>query len=47
VAETTVKDYYAVGFDTVVKKWDKCISVGGGYTWSDTKKMRLTLYLRN
>jgi hypothetical protein len=24
VAETT-------GFDTMVKRWDKCISVGGGY----------------
>jgi hypothetical protein len=25
------KDFYAVGFDALVKRWDKCISVGGGY----------------
>jgi hypothetical protein len=31
VGETTVRDYYAVGFDALVKRWDKCISVGGGY----------------
>jgi hypothetical protein len=23
------KDFYAAGFDTLVKRWDKCISVGG------------------
>jgi hypothetical protein len=31
VAETTVKIFYAVGFDALVKRWDKCINVGGGY----------------
>jgi hypothetical protein len=25
------KDFYAAGFDTLVKQWDKCIDVGGGY----------------
>jgi hypothetical protein len=25
------KDLYAAGFDVLVKLWDKCISVGGGY----------------
>jgi hypothetical protein len=25
------KEFYAAGFDTLVKRWDKCISVGGGY----------------
>jgi hypothetical protein len=25
------KDFYAAGFDAVVKSWDKCITVGGGY----------------
>jgi hypothetical protein len=25
------KDFYAAGFDVVVKRWDKCINVGGGY----------------
>jgi hypothetical protein len=25
------EDFYAADFDTVVKRWDKCISVGGGY----------------
>jgi hypothetical protein len=24
------KDFCAVGFDAQVKRWDKCISVGGG-----------------
>jgi hypothetical protein len=31
VVETTVKKFYAAGFDALVKCWDKCISVGGGY----------------
>jgi histone-lysine N-methyltransferase SETMAR len=25
------KDFYATGFDILVKRWDKCIDVGGGY----------------
>jgi hypothetical protein len=25
------KDFYAAGFDTLAKRWDKRISVGGGY----------------
>jgi hypothetical protein len=25
------KDFYAAGSDTLVKQWDKCISLGGGY----------------
>jgi hypothetical protein len=25
------KDFYTVGFDALVKRWDKCINVGGGY----------------
>jgi steroid 5-alpha reductase family enzyme len=25
------KDSYAAGFDALVKRWDKCIDVGGGY----------------
>jgi hypothetical protein len=25
------KDFYAAGFDTLIKRWDKCINVGGGY----------------
>jgi hypothetical protein len=25
------KDFYAAGFDPLVKQWDKCINVGGGY----------------
>jgi hypothetical protein len=24
------KDFYAVGIDAMVKRWDKCINVGGG-----------------
>jgi hypothetical protein len=25
------KDFCAVGFDALVKRWDKCVNVGGGY----------------
>jgi hypothetical protein len=25
------KDFYAAGFDALVKQWDKCINVGEGY----------------
>jgi histone-lysine N-methyltransferase SETMAR len=25
------KDFYDAGFDILVKRWDKCIDVGGGY----------------
>jgi hypothetical protein len=25
------KDFNAAGFDALVKRWDKCIKVGGGY----------------
>jgi hypothetical protein len=25
------KDFYAAGFDALVKRWDSCISVGGEY----------------
>jgi hypothetical protein len=25
------KDFYAAGFDALIKRWDKCINVGGGY----------------
>jgi hypothetical protein len=25
------KDFYATGFDALIKQWEKCISGGGGY----------------
>jgi hypothetical protein len=25
------KDFYAAGFDALIKRWGKCINVGGGY----------------
>jgi hypothetical protein len=25
------KDFYAADFDALLKRWDKCINVGGGY----------------
>jgi hypothetical protein len=25
------KDFSAAGLDALVKRWDKCVSVGGGY----------------
>jgi hypothetical protein len=30
MAETT-EDFYAAGFDALVKRWDRRIIVGGGY----------------
>jgi hypothetical protein len=30
MAETTAKYFYVAGFEAVVKRWDKCINVGGG-----------------
>jgi hypothetical protein len=31
MAETAVKKFCVVGFDVLVKQWEKCINVGGGY----------------
>jgi hypothetical protein len=31
MAETPFKNFYSVGFGTLLKQWDKCINVGGGY----------------
>jgi hypothetical protein len=31
VAKTTVKRLLAVGFSALVKRWDKCSNIGGGY----------------
>jgi hypothetical protein len=31
VAEATVKYFLAASFSAVVKRWDKCINVAGGY----------------
>jgi hypothetical protein len=31
VVETTVKNFYAAGFDGLLKRWDKCINAYGGY----------------
>jgi hypothetical protein len=31
LAETTVKRLLYCGFHALVKHWDKCINVGGGY----------------
>jgi hypothetical protein len=25
------KDFYAVDFDTLIRRWDKCMNVGGEY----------------
>jgi hypothetical protein len=25
------KDFYAAGFDALVKRWEKCFNVSGGY----------------
>jgi hypothetical protein len=25
------KDFYAAGFDSMVRRWEKCINVSGGY----------------
>jgi hypothetical protein len=31
VARQQSKDFYAAGFNALVKRWDKCVDVGGGY----------------
>jgi hypothetical protein len=31
VVETTVTNFYAADFDALVKRWDKCLNVCGGY----------------
>jgi hypothetical protein len=31
MVETTARNFCAAGFDAVVKGWNKCINVGGGY----------------
>jgi hypothetical protein len=31
VAEQESKDVYFASFDKLVKRWDKCINVGGGF----------------
>jgi hypothetical protein len=54
VAETTVtKDFYSAGFDALVKRWDKCINVGGGYVekcfslpGSNIKRFTFYIHLR-
>jgi hypothetical protein len=43
------KDFYAVGFDALVRRWDKCINVGGGYVekyMSPPPKVRISHVLR-
>jgi hypothetical protein len=40
------KAYYAASFDALVKRWDKCISVGGGYVpGSNTTCFRFYIHL--
>jgi hypothetical protein len=31
LAEIIVRNFCAAGFDALVKRWDMCINVGGGY----------------
>jgi hypothetical protein len=31
MAENRVNNFYAAGFDALVKRWDKNTNVGGGY----------------
>jgi hypothetical protein len=28
MADTTAKNFYATGFDALIKQWEKCINVG-------------------
>jgi hypothetical protein len=45
------KDFYAAGFEALVKRWDKRISVGGGYVeklmffFSQARISRFTFYI--
>jgi hypothetical protein len=38
------KYFYAAGFDALVKRWDKCINVGGGYVISRFEYHILYIY---
>jgi hypothetical protein len=41
------KDFYAAGFSTLSKWWDKCINVGGGYVEKYTfSQVRISYFLR-
>jgi hypothetical protein len=48
VVETTAKpnDFYAVGFDALVKRWDKCINVGAGYVEKCSFRIQISNVLR-
>jgi hypothetical protein len=45
VAETTVKDLYAAGYEALVKRWDKCISVGREYVEKQCFPSRLEYHM--
>jgi hypothetical protein len=38
------KDFYAAGFDALVKRWKKCINVDGGYV-PGFNIIRFTFYI--
>jgi hypothetical protein len=41
------KDFYAAGFDALVKRWDKCMNVSGGYVEKYFFQVRISLVLRS
>jgi hypothetical protein len=40
------KDFYAAGFDALIKRWDMCINVGGGYVVICFFKVQISHVLR-
>jgi hypothetical protein len=42
------KDFYAAGFDALVKRWEKCMNVGGGYVekYMFSSQVRISHVLR-
>jgi hypothetical protein len=39
------KDFYSAGFDALVKRWDMCISAGGGYVEKQMFLSRLEYHI--
>jgi hypothetical protein len=38
------KNLYAAGFNALIKRWDKCINVGGGYVEKCFFQVRISLF---
>lgn len=37
------KDFYAAGFGALIKRWDKCLNIGGDYVWKIRENVNLII----